>query len=601
MVHVIQRDRKKKMFGTTLNAVLFPQLPSIWYFVHDLEITLTYIHLDHPIRFRQRRAQSINDPMGEPGLCSRCKGVDAEDRQVACTMMEGGPCSACKEREVIREKIEQLEAEIAKLKAKHHALGNTMNAIHDPFIHKFPPEIGSYIFRLCLPTLHFDNIQLWIEAMTSTRALRLGAVCQKWRQLAWTTPDLWDTIYLTIRPSMKRSLAESLPDLLHEWLSRSGIRPLTFFFRYFESSDESDFVPYHDEYSDESTLESATDLVIEVINLHSGRWRNLHLDVGAADISDRFCGSAQPNQLFGLELQVSDEITPTQKFAMKTKPFPTQLTLVNFSPTSIDIGWDNITHVNASDVSTSECLQLLRLAPALEYCVLDPLDDPTLSFNTTILQLRLRSLSFLYGGRALLEAIKVPFLEKWTQECHGGSLPVITMVSLLERSGCYLKILKLEGVLLSTNFRVLLQAIPSLEHLRIHVLQDWSHDGEIDDILTRIFRSPSSTSAIPLEESTRELFLPRLLSMECIGGNRDFTLFSWDDIPQLYRQGHRRSLTLKSVAYPSHISDETASQLLNLVDEGVDLQILDKATEVGGDFLENFRKRVRGLASLERK
>ena len=101
---------------------------------------------------------------------------------------------------------------------------------------------------------------------------------------------------------MKRSLAESLPGLLHEWLSRSGIRPLTIFFRYLVSSEESDYSPSDAEFSDESTvdtLESTTDLVIDVINLHSGRWRNLHLDVGAPDISERFCGSAQPNQLFG--------------------------------------------------------------------------------------------------------------------------------------------------------------------------------------------------------------------------------------------------------------------------------------------------------------
>jgi hypothetical protein len=33
--------------------------------------------------------------------------------------------------------------------------------------------------------------------------------------------------------------------------------------------------------------------------------------------------------------------------------------------------------------------------------------------------------------------------------------------------------------------------------------------------------------------------------------------------------------------------DETALQLLQLVDEGVDLQISDQS--IGGDFLENFR------------
>ena len=220
-------------------------------------------------------------------LCHRCRGsrVETEDQTITCVALECGPCFPCREREIIRQKIEQLEEEIAKLKAKHYALGNRMNAIHDPFIHKFPPEIGSYIFRLCFPILYFEDIRLWAKATTYTRALRLGAVCRKWRQLAWTTPDLWDTLYLTIQPSMKRSLAESLPGLLHEWLSRSGIRPLTIFFRYLVSSEESDYSPSDAEFSDKSTvdtLESTTDLVIDVINLHLGRWRNLHLDVGAS-------------------------------------------------------------------------------------------------------------------------------------------------------------------------------------------------------------------------------------------------------------------------------------------------------------------------------
>ena len=80
--------------------------------------------------------------------------------------------------------------------------------------------------------------------------------------------------------------------------------------------------------------------------------------------------------------------------------------------------------------------------------------------------------------------------------------------------------------------------------------------------------------------------------MECTSSFKVFIPFSWDRIPRLYRQGHRRSLTLKSTAKESQISDETALQLLKLTDEGVDLQILDKTTRMGGDFLENFRKRM---------
>jgi len=538
-------------------------------------------------------------------LCSRCRGsgVEAEEQTITCVVLEGGPCSPCKEREVIRGQIEQLEEEITKLKAKHHARGGGMNAIHDPFIHKLPPEIGSHIFCLFLPTLDFEDFDLWNKAATFTRVMRLGAVCRKWRQLAWTTPDLWDTIFLKIKPSTSRSLAESLPGLLREWLSRSGLRPLTIFFQHFGCSEESDYSPSNDEFSDESaanTLESATGMVIEIINLYSGRWQSLHLDVGAADISERLCGSVQPNnQLFGLDLQVSGKTSPTQKFVMKTKPFPTQLTLFNFSPTSIDIGWDNITHASLCSLSANECLDVLRRAPALEYCVAEPRDDDTVNFVPTILNSRLLSLNFTSRGTKFLDAINVPSLEEWVQNTDGGPLSVTAMVSLLERSGCCLKILSLQHISAPPdNLSILFEAMPSLERLQLHFYSVKNADGVMDDILARIFNSPPGNSTIPSEEASRESFLPHLQFMECIPlSYATFAPFSWNHIPQLYRQGHRRSLTLRSTADESHISDGTALQLLKLIDEGVDLQICDKTTKGGGDFLENFRKKLCSLSS----
>jgi hypothetical protein len=519
-------------------------------------------------------------------------------------MLEGGPCSACEEREAIRAQISQLEEEITKLKAKHHALGSRVNAIHDPFIHKLPPEIGSHIFRLCLPTLHFEDIHLWNhwkEAAAFTRVLRLGAVCQWWRQLAWATPDLWDTLYVRISPSMKRSLAQGLPGLLREWLSRSGMRPLTIFFRYFECSEESDYSPSCDEYLDERTVissKSAADLVIEIINLHSGRWRNLHLDVGA-DISERLCGSIQPNQLLFLGLEINGDRSPTQKFIMKSKPFPTQVALISFPPTTIDIGWENITRAILYDLSASECLEVLQRAPALEYCRAQLWDRPTDNPGTAILHRRLRSLNSSYRETRFLQAINVPALEEWAHSTHGDPLPVTTMVSLLKRSGCCLKILNLQHISAPPDdLYLLLQAIPSLERLRLHFWSVQNADGVVDDILARIFNSPSNNSTISSEGASREFFLPYLQFMECTT-SCGTAPFSWNRIPQLYRQGHRCSLTLKSTAKESHISDETALELLKLTDEGVNLQILDKTTKVGGDFLKNFRKKVCGLSSTD--
>jgi hypothetical protein len=460
--------------------------------------------------------------MAEPGLCSRCKEVDVEDRPVFCTVSEGGPCSACEEREAIRDQIEQMEEEIAKLKAKHHALGGRMNAIHDPFIHKLPPEIGSHIFHLCLPTLDFEDIEIWTEAATlSTRVLKLGAVCRKWRQLAWTTPDLWDTLFLSIPPSTRRSLSESLPDLLREWLSRSGMRPLTIFFRYHGCSKASDSYNGLSNASTVKILESTADLVIEVINLHSGRWRNLHLDVGA-DLPERLCGSIQPNQLFGLELAVDGERSPTQKFIMKRKPFPTRLILVNISPTSIDIGWGNITR---AFLNANECLEVLRRAPALEHCLAEPLDEAAVEFGATF-HPRLRSLAFTSIGTNFLEAINVPSLEEWIHNTDSGPLPVTAMVSLLERSGCCLKILNLKHMSAPPDdLSILFQAMPSLERLRLH-LSVKNTDGVMDDILARIFNSSPCNSTIPSEESNRQSFLPRLQVLECMPSFAMFAAFS---------------------------------------------------------------------------
>ena len=84
-------------------------------------------------------------------------------------------------------------------------------------------------------------------------------------------------------------------------------------------------------------------------------------------------------------------------------------------------------------------------------------------------------------------------------------------------------------------------------------------------------------------DASCDMFLPCLQFMECT------TPFSWDHILQLYQLGHRHSLTLKFPTNISQTNKETAVELLNFVEEGAKFQIFDDS--VGGDFLENFRKR----------
>ena len=510
-------------------------------------------------------------------FCSLCGGDAAEEQKVGCVVSEGNGCSACVERAAIRDEIKQLEKEIIKLKAKYRALGTTANAIHDPFIHKLPPEIGSHIFHLCLPT--FDpEVYSYYAQKELPQVLRLGAVCRKWRQLAWATPNLWEILSITTSPEIMRTLARSWAVLINEWLGRSGELPLTIFFLH----DPDDF-PNPKEFR--STLEP----ILEVLGLHSSRWRNLCLYVDPFTL-DLF-SFKHLNQILRLELVISNEENgriPAHRTFMMSNPFPAYLRLEGFSPRSIDIGWNNITEARLCDLTTDECAEVLRRAPALERFHVEEFrqpDRPTVNVGSFIIHPRIRSLRLPAEARKFLNMINVPSLEEWTQEACGDTvqaLPMTAMVSLLKRSGCRLKILNLQYLLAGPiKLLTLFQATPFLERLEM----DFMHRSDaVDDILVRIFHSP------PDQSSSHESFLPRLRFLECRTHSKKAAPFSWDRIPDLYRLGHRCSLTLKSIINTSKTSDETAMELLKLVDEGANFLISDGLE--GGDFLENFKKRI---------
>jgi hypothetical protein len=211
--------------------------------------------------------------------------------------LDGGSCSPCERRAAIFDQIKQL-------KAKYDAIGTARNAIHDPFIHKLPPEIGSHILRLSLPTVneekYYQEIIRGPDSVIWAAPLKLGSVCRKWRQLTWATPNLWTTLYIEINPSMTHSIAESLPGLLREWLGLSGVLPLTIYFlhRDWYSSSEGELPNYVKTHR--TAYEVATALAIDILRLHSGRWRNLYLK-GSAGILERFSRTAS-KQLVGLGL-----------------------------------------------------------------------------------------------------------------------------------------------------------------------------------------------------------------------------------------------------------------------------------------------------------
>ena len=219
------------------------------------------------------------------GLCSQCN--IKVFRPEECIVSNGGPCDACAKDIELEKEIKKLELEIQKINSMRRRLRTAMNANHDPFIHKFPFEIVSHIFIQCAPpSACFDKGD-------RASALYLGAVCQKWRQLAWATSGLWNSLYFKISKHWPEQCEKEkyLPQLVAEWLERSSGRPLTIRFE-----DRSGWPDLYEEYRQE---------IINTLNKHSASWQDMQFGLQAHDLH-RLCGSSQ--EIYSVD---SFSLTPT--------------------------------------------------------------------------------------------------------------------------------------------------------------------------------------------------------------------------------------------------------------------------------------------------
>src|ERR1700685_988533 len=129
-------------------------------------------------------------------------------------------------------------------------------------IRRIPPEILAKIFVLCLPD---DDV---VEVDVLDAPLLLVQICSHWRNIALSTPRLWNSISVDIkfdevsadytldcRPFGRKHSIEA-------WLSGSGNLPLSIKIYYI------DYDPW-----------PISDDFVDIFIPWSSRWSNLHLDL----------------------------------------------------------------------------------------------------------------------------------------------------------------------------------------------------------------------------------------------------------------------------------------------------------------------------------
>jgi len=478
-----------------------------------------------------------------------------------CSTQDAEHCLLCRDHIELERKIQELQDRCRDLRAR-------MNAYHDPFVLKFPPEIGSYIFSSSLEPQDYEPS---VDALKKlpTQFL-LASVCRGWRQLAQSTPSLWSTLSFTLTKPTKREDLRARVQHISNWLQLSGSLPLTLaVFNYVPN--RSRIKPLSPEICGP---------VIDALNQHSGRWHKVSICLPASYIG-HFCGTSPPRNLCDLEIInhpfLEIEVSPTVTFRMSSRrPSPNRLTLDNFHFLAVDLSWNNLTFLKVEHTPFDGCIEAIRQAPLLEFCSLRQHHRSSSrdiqyihSIPKTIIRLlHLRTLKLLYFRPEVLtrfiDLLELPSLEEYHCSSSEGDAALDRVISLFKRSGnCLKQLVFCLQPQAGEDLKRLLYAVPCLQNLKL----DFSPSGRTsfaDYLLQQL------TFSVPISEGSISGFLPQLQSLTL----SVWQVSMWRCIPRIFIQPHRKNLSLEVNNCEIEIDDDTLAKILQLINQGVNIRLL---------------------------
>lgn len=336
----------------------------------------------------------------------------------------------------------------------------------------------------------------WLVCQPSTNGrlitpLFFGSICKEWRDMAWSTPLLWNAVSLHVSSTMRRSQV----DLLREWLMRANTLPL-----YIKLIADSE---------DDSTLSSIRS-IMNVLVVRSMYWYSFDcvLPLQCHDILEghRFPMLASVS-VHPPKGTISTFSEPPNMFLSAPKLRDAELWGYHFP--SMLLPWGQLIRFKTQFLTITECLKVLRRSPMLKECHLESVYSPEIIASpvsgTLYSDLETLDVVLIKGAAlSLFHSITLPSLRDLRVSYGGvGGALLSAIQSLIIRSGCKLKRLCIEN----PSFRdddliACLETTPSLTHLRLRMSSDRSHTfmGLTENFLSRL--NPSRHAALILPNLT---------------------------------------------------------------------------------------------------
>ncbi|CAA7265066.1 unnamed protein product [Cyclocybe aegerita] len=370
-------------------------------------------------------------------LCPVCGTHAAAERGQLCGAFPPRPSQihhSCRDLKTLEAQISTTKTFLAHLESHLLILRSECNRAHDRFTHQLPPEIISRIFGFC------------VSREGDLSPFDLGTVCKRWREIAWSTSQLWTSLDVDLNWLEINSQARSW--LIEEWLSRSGELPLSISVTYVEM----DLAP-----PPHAILEN----IVDVLNRFSRRWQDLDLSIPFT-LLPALCGNGDGVSILNT-LHISppeilddaeEEVVPQLAYPFQITnaiPSPQRVAITSFPFSMVGIDWLNVTDISFYAIPIYDFHSLLREAPNLIKCVVDIQDDtsrppaPPIIERPCLIDLYIGlHQTFQTSPSLIFDPISLPRLKKATYRCRHQ--PFAAFTAFIERSRCSLETLILDGV-----------------------------------------------------------------------------------------------------------------------------------------------------------
>ncbi|KAF8986726.1 hypothetical protein BDQ17DRAFT_1259302, partial [Cyathus striatus] len=250
------------------------------------------------------------------------------------------------------QQLQHIENIIRSLNFERSSILQRQNA-RQSTINQLPSEILVEIFLAAVDHDPSHDMSLQSgEEPGSVPPLFLGSICKKWRDIAWANPRLWCRIPLVL----SRKHYSSQVDILKEWLLRTSQYLLSIV-----------ITPGND--GIDTWAESPPVEVISCVTLHSHRWQHFDFFLFTSCYSQLSNICHNLPRLESLAISSSVPFFPAFVWTLFNEvPALRGVRLSKMAFTHVQLPVAQLTHLIVSDMSVTDCIDILRQCYNLEHC-----------------------------------------------------------------------------------------------------------------------------------------------------------------------------------------------------------------------------------------